>query len=60
VANLGACRPKFFYAFSPPRKAIPEIVGGSMRQWLDDLSVRMRVVVLLGAIVITTVLIIWL
>ena len=31
-----------------------------MRQWLDDLSVRMRVVVLLGAIVITTVLIIWL
>jgi hypothetical protein len=30
-----------------------------MRQWLDDLSVPMRVVLLLGAIMITTVLIIW-
>jgi len=30
-----------------------------MRQWLDDLSVPMRVVQLLGAIMITTVLIIW-
>jgi hypothetical protein len=31
-----------------------------MRRWLDLLSVRMRVVLTIGVIVITTALIIWL
>jgi len=49
-----------FYIQSAKKKQIPEIIESPMRRWLDDLSVRTRVILLLGAIVITTVLIMWL